>query len=358
MKHLDILETLLAEHGKLQAIVESSINGIVELDSEGKLLSLNPSARRIFNLPKAAPPEGPISDLIDLPDLREMMEKLHRDKEEIVQREVFFNLTQPNSEVLRKFLEIKIIAIPRKNDTVLTLIITDKTDIIRALENREEFIATLINLIEELKVDSRAIIYNLARLVEIRDARTGKHLERVESFTRILGYEYQKHYRQEDPRITDEYVEDMALSSVLHDIGKIGISDTILQKPGRLSPCEFDIIKNHTLIAGEALQKHRGKKDFLAMGREISLNHHEKWDGSGYPRGLKGEQIPLSGRIVALCDVYDALTSERPYKAAFSHQTAMEIIAADRGKAFDPRIVDLFLNVHEAFDKTRQEFNG
>ena len=356
MKHLDILETLLAEHGKLQAIVESSINGIVELDTEGRLLSLNPAARRIFNLPRAAPPEGPINDLVDLPELQEMMEKLSRKKEEILQREVFFNLSLPNSKVIRKFLEIKIIAIPRKNDLILTLIITDKTDIIRALENREEFISTLINLIEELRVDSRAIIYNLARLVEIRDARTGKHLERVEAFTRILGYEYQKHYREEDSRITDDYVEDMALSSVLHDIGKIGISDTILQKPGQLSPYEFDIIKNHTLIAGEALLRHRGKKDFLAMGREISLNHHEKWDGTGYPRGLKGNEIPLSGRIVALCDVYDALTSERPYKTAFSHQTAVDIITKDRGKAFDPRIVDLFLNVHQAFDQTRREF--
>lgn len=355
MKYLDTLETLLIEHGKLEAILESSSNGIMELDGSGNILSCNPAARGIFNLRAEEAAGADVGTLLHSPEIAAIIRSLSGGNEEIVKRELHVPVQISPDRRANKFLELKFITIPRHTEKFLILIITDKTDIMRALENREHFISILFDLIEELKVDNRDIIYNLARLVEIRDARTGQHLERVEAYTRILASEYQKYYKETDPRITDEYVEDMALSSVLHDIGKIGISDSILQKPGKLEPDEFKLIQEHTVIAGEALVKHRGKKDYLAMGREISLSHHEKWNGTGYPRGLKGEDIPLSGRIVALSDVYDALTSERPYKEAFTHEKAVEIITEERGQSFDPRIVDLFLNIHPQFNLVREK---
>lgn len=351
MDILDTFNTLLSEHGKLEAILESSFNGILEMDGKGYIEACNPAAKKILHLPHSERGTAHIVDVLPLPDLPEILARL-QNRDEIFQldRQIPIRIGK-RQEV--KFLEMKFVSIPKDNDHHLVLIVTDKSDVLRALENRETYIATLIQLIDELKIDNREIIYNLAKLVEIRDVGTGKHLERVEAYTRLLGYEYQKHYRDSDHRITDDYVEDMALSSVLHDIGKIGITDSILQKPGKLEEHEFELIKEHTLIAGSALSKHIGKKDFLAMGREISLNHHEKWDGTGYPNGKKGEQIPLSARIVSLCDVYDALTSERSYKEAFSHDASVGIILQERGKAFEPGIVDIFMNIHEDFRKVR-----
>lgn len=353
MDILDTFNTLLSEHGKLEAILESSFNGVLEMDLKGNLKSCNPAARKILNLQLKERGELNIKDILPLPDIGQLLERLHT-KDEVLQIDRQIPIMIGHKKEV-KFLEMKFVSIPMKNDFHLILIITDKSDVLRALENRETYIATLIQLIDELKIDNREIIYNLAKLVEIRDFGTGKHLERVEAYTRILGYEYQKHFRESDERITDDYVEDMALSSVLHDIGKIGITDTILQKPGKLDEHEYLLIQEHTLIAGSALSKHIGKKDFLAMGREISLNHHEKWDGTGYPNGKKGEEIPLSARIVSICDVYDALTSERSYKEAFTHDASVGIILQEKGKAFEPAIVDIFMDIHEEFKKIRSK---
>jgi HD-GYP domain-containing protein (c-di-GMP phosphodiesterase class II) len=157
--------------------------------------------------------------------------------------------------------------------------------------------------------------------------------------------------------IDDQYIEDLSLSSVLHDIGKVGIEDSILLKKGRLTADEFDRMKEHAHLGGEALSaidRALRHESFLTIGKEIAYYHHERWDGSGYPEGLKGATIPLSARIIAVADVYDALTSERPYKPAFSHVEAVATIVADRGISFDPDIVDAFEAVNDKFAMIRE----
>lgn len=190
-----------------------------------------------------------------------------------------------------------------------------------------------------------ATILALAKLAEYRDDDTGKHLERIREYSRIIAEELAN-----KPNyigyITEEYVDDIYHSSILHDIGKVAIPDAILLKPGKLTPDEFEIIKRHSTLGGDILTAIEAKiegQTFLTLAKEIAYYHHEKWDGSGYPKGLKGDQIPLSARIVALADVFDALTSERIYKKAITHHEAIKIITNEKGKQFDPDIVDSFL---------------
>ena len=354
VEYLETIEVLLGQHGKLETILESSINGVIEFSPDGKILSMNPAARNIFSLPEVGAAEYRISQLLPQESLDDFTTELLHKKKELVMRKEQVKVGSGDKETT-KYLEMKVVSIPDRNRNWLVALVIDRSDVMQALNNREYFISALFELIEDLKVDSRAVIYTLARIVDIRDHSTGEHLERVEAYTRLLASAYRERYFREDRHLTENYVEDMALSSVLHDIGKVGVTDSILQKPGKLDNDEFDLIKTHTIIAGEALKNHKGKRDYLDMGREIALNHHEKWDGTGYPNQLKGESIPLSARIVSLCDVYDALTSERPYKDAFSHKKAVSIITADRGKAFDPRIVDLFLTLLDDFNRIRYE---
>ena len=158
--------------------------------------------------------------------------------------------------------------------------------------------------------------------------------------------------------IDQQYIEDIYQSSILHDIGKVGTPDALLLKPAELTDEEFNVIKRHTVMGGNALKAIESQiegKSFLAMGREIAFNHHEKWDGSGYPRGLKGEAIPLSARIIALVDVYDALTTKRFYKEAYSHEKAKNMIILLRSKHFDPQVVDAFLAIEQKFNRVRKQ---
>jgi len=160
--------------------------------------------------------------------------------------------------------------------------------------------------------------------------------------------------------ITKEYIDDIYLSSILHDIGKVGIPDSILLKPGKLTPKEFEVIKGHVLLGGDALNtvdSRIGSRSFLTIGKEIAYYHHEKWDGTGYPRGLKGDDIPLSARLVALADVYDAITTMRSYKDAYSHEEAKKIIIDERGRHFDPDIVDAFLISEDDFNMIRDKMS-
>jgi HD-GYP domain-containing protein (c-di-GMP phosphodiesterase class II) len=204
-------------------------------------------------------------------------------------------------------------------------------------------------------------IFGLARLAESRDIETGEHLERVSSYCRILAEYALEH--QLDPAVTPQFVETIFSSSPLHDIGKVGIPDAILNKPGKLTPEEFDLMKLHSNIGGDTLRDieqrlNWGESTFLTMGKEIAYSHHEKWDGSGYPLGLSGTDIPFAGRIMAVADVYDALTSKRCYKEAMAHETASKIIVEGRGKHFDPQLVDAFLACEEEFIRIRGEFHG
>ncbi len=187
---------------------------------------------------------------------------------------------------------------------------------------------------------------------------TGAHLERVQNYCRVLAQQL-AHAAKYQGQISDQFIQLVYQTSPLHDIGKVGIPNVVLLKPGRLNPAEFEIMKTHTLIGAHtldaALRKFPGAK-FLEMARDIAATHHERFDGTGYPNGLAGENIPLAGRIVAVADVYDALTSKRVYKAAFSHEEAMATISSDAGTHFDPDVVAAFRRAEPQFISVRQRF--
>ena len=203
-----------------------------------------------------------------------------------------------------------------------------------------------------LLLESRDMtIFALAKLAESRDEQTGAHVERMREYCRILAEVLSE---KEDFRnqVDGDYVQLLYLTSPLHDIGKVGIPDSILLKPGRLDAEEFKIMQRHTVVGGETLDaaaRAYPEAAFLQMARDIAWSHHERFDGKGYPQGCAGEAIPLCGRIVALADVYDALTTARVYKPAFSHDKARSIILEGRGTHFDPAMVDAFLESEDRF---------
>ncbi len=197
-----------------------------------------------------------------------------------------------------------------------------------------------------------ALIMGLAKLADCRDNETGLHLERISEYSNLLAHKL----AETMPEIDEAWIDRLRLASSMHDIGKVGLPDEILLKPGTLSPDERLLMQTHTTIGADtllAIRTELGEDELLDMSVQVALEHHEKWDGTGYPMGLKGEQIALSARIVALADVYDALTSRRVYKEAFSHQRARRIIIEGRGSHFDPAVVDGFLSIEQEFDDIR-----
>ena len=201
-------------------------------------------------------------------------------------------------------------------------------------------------------------IFALAKLAESRDPETGAHLERVRNYCRALAKYLQTLPKFADA-INDEYVDLIYRTSPLHDIGKVAIPDCILLKPGRLTADEFEVMKTHTVRGAETIDSLLDEfpnTRFLQIARNIILSHHEKWNGNGYPRGLVGEEIPLCGRIMAVADVYDALTSKRVYKDAFSHDRAKSMIVKDAGTHFDPDVVNAFLAVENEFLAIRSRY--
>jgi putative two-component system response regulator len=204
--------------------------------------------------------------------------------------------------------------------------------------------------VREIAAAQMATIFALAKLAESRDRETGRHLERVQRLCRLLATEVRKCPKYSG-RITEDYVCDIFHASPLHDIGKVAIPDSILLKPGELTPEEFAIMKTHTTLGAETLEfvleKHPANA-FVRMGIEIARSHHEKWNGSGYPQGLSGDEIPLSARIMAVSDCYDALRSQRRYKKAKSHEESRDLIVRDSGNHFDPAIVSAFCDAQES----------
>ena len=194
-------------------------------------------------------------------------------------------------------------------------------------------------------------VFALAKLAESRDPETGLHLDRIREYSKILGVNLARQKKFANI-LSGADIENIYFTSILHDIGKVGIPDTILLKPGPLSPAEFETMKTHTTIGGNTLAQALAQypdAGFLEIARNIAFWHHEKHDGSGYPHGLAGEDIPLCARIVALADVYDALTSKRPYKKAFSHEVAREIILEKSEGHFDPDVVAAFKEADATF---------
>ena len=203
------------------------------------------------------------------------------------------------------------------------------------------------------------VFYTLARLAESRDPETGEHLERIQGYTRLLLEDLAQDSCYAS-QIDDDFVDEVCRSSVLHDIGKVGIPDHILLKPGRLTPDEFETMKTHAEIGAEALEdaaKYSSCCGFLKIAAEIARFHHEKFDGAGYPQGLSGQNIPLSARIVAVADVFDALTTERVYKRAMAAEDARQLILVESGRHFDPEIVNAFERQWDSFAQLAIELN-
>jgi adenylate cyclase len=203
----------------------------------------------------------------------------------------------------------------------------------------------------ELAMVQEATIESMSSLTETRDPDTGGHIKRTQNYIRLLA-----DYLKSQPRfirfLDDEAIDLLCKSAPLHDIGKVGVSDRILLKPGKLTDQEFEEMKRHTVYGRDTIlvaERKLGNTSFLRIAREIAYTHHERWDGSGYPEGLKGEQIPVPGRLMALVDTYDALTSKRVYKSPLPHEKAVQIIIEAKGTQFDPAVVDAFLKVKEDF---------
>ena len=203
----------------------------------------------------------------------------------------------------------------------------------------------------ELQLTQAVMIESLATLAEYRDPETGGHIKRTQNYVKALAVHLKNHPKFRD-ELTDEMIELLYLSAPLHDMGKVGVRDHILLKPGRLDEAEFHEMQKHTIYGHDALrvtEEKLGKSTFLRLAREIAYTHQEKWDGSGYPRGLKGEEIPLPGRLMALADVYDALISKRVYKPPMPHDDAVRIILDGKERHFDPDVVDAFFELQAVF---------
>lgn len=207
------------------------------------------------------------------------------------------------------------------------------------------------SLATELTVTRDAAVLALAKLAESRDNEIGGHIERIRAYSQVLAEHLSQHGPYQN-QIDERFLVDLYRCSPLHDIGKVGIPDSVLLKPGRLTPQEFALMQRHTDIGADALAqaaRDAGYTGFLLMAADVARYHHERFDGTGYPCGLAGQQIPLAARIVALADVYDALTSPRVYKNAYDPYVARRMIIEESGKHFDPAIVDAFQATFESF---------
>lgn len=215
---------------------------------------------------------------------------------------------------------------------------------------------------EQLVRMQEDVIEGMATLIESRDGNTGEHVRNTKKYvTMIVSYMYRHHMFEQE--IDDVFVEQIGNAAALHDIGKIQISDTILNKPGKFTPEEYEIMKSHSRLGGEIVGKILGEsadEKLIQISKDVVNYHHEKWDGTGYPAGLKGEEIPLSARIMAVADVFDALVSKRVYKDSMPTEQAFEILKQDAGKHFDPQIVDIFLGLQDEIREflKQKQLNG
>jgi response regulator RpfG family c-di-GMP phosphodiesterase len=224
----------------------------------------------------------------------------------------------------------------------------------------QERTAELVAKTKEVVAIQDVMIMAMCSLSETRDNETGFHIQRTQNYVRALARQLREH-RRFSTFLSDEIIDTLYQVAPLHDIGKVGIPDAILLKPGRLTPDEFEIMKTHTTLGGNAITYSGELSDLqnnqhLKLAFQIATGHHEKWDGSGYPAGLRGDDIPIAARLMAVADVYDALISKRIYKEAFSHERAAGIIFEGRGSHFDPDVVDAFDAIQEEFREIARRF--
>ena len=211
--------------------------------------------------------------------------------------------------------------------------------------------------VKEISDSQMATIFALAKLAESRDDETGKHLDRVRLKCGLLATWLRENSLYKE-QISEQFIETILCTSPLHDIGKVGIPDAILLKPGKLTPEEFEVVKRHTVIGAETLEAVRQmypQNSLIQMGIEITRQHHEKWDGSGYPDGRAGEQVSLAARIMAVSDVYDALRSNRAYKPAYPQEETCRILLEGNGSHFDPMVIEAFRHLQDRFDEIQRD---
>jgi PAS domain S-box-containing protein len=343
-------KALKASEEKYRTILESIEEGYYELDFDKKFTFTNDSMSKIVGRPK---PEILRTNFQQLIDDRDVARVQH-----------IFNTCRSSGEAVKAFdcefsrdnfilfIEASVALLKNSKDEPIGYrgMVRDRTE-------KKKLEMDLLESYHKIQAARSATILGLAKLAEYRDEGTGTHLERMREYARLLTEQMGRKVRYREI-ITSAYIDDIYQSSILHDIGKVGIPDAILLKPGRLNLSEFEIIKRHTVFGGDAIKAIESQiqgRSFLFMGKEIAYYHHEKWDGSGYPEARRGESIPLSARIVALADVYDALTTKRFYKQALSHEDSKHIRTDLIGTHFDPDVGEAFLKLEDEFNRIRQE---
>jgi PAS domain S-box-containing protein len=343
-------EALKESEEKYRTILESMEEGYYEVDFDGNFTFVNDSMSNILGYAKKKISTLNYRQFMDEKNVRIVEDTFNRCRQSGEPVKAFD--CEFNRDEMVLFIEASVSLLNNGRDEP-----SGYRGIIRDRTEKKKLEMDLIDSYKKLQNARAATILGLAKLAEYRDEGTGTHLERIREYAKRLAEEMAKIPRY-GAIITPDYIEDIFQSSILHDIGKVGIPDAILLKPGRLTDAEFEVIKRHTTMGGDAIaiiESRLEESSFLFMGKEIAYNHHEKWDGSGYPQGLEGEEIPLSARIVALADVYDALTSERFYKKAYTHKKSKEIITDLKGTHFDPETVDAFLILESEFNTIREE---
>lgn len=269
---------------------------------------------------------------------------------------IFISALDATENKLRAFTDggVDYVTKPLQQEEVLARVKThlQLREMQRELERHNVDLENLVaEKIREITDSQMATLIAISNLAEYRDKETGRHIERTSAYCQCLAEELRARGAYTD-LISDAFVRDIVHAAPLHDIGKMGIPDHILNKPGRLTAEEFDVMKTHVTIGTDTLKKVLAKypkNAFIRMGLDIAGTHHERWDGKGYPAGIAAENIPLSGRIMALADVYDALRSRRVYKEGFTHNDSVRIITEGRGTQFDPVVVDAFLSIEILF---------
>lgn len=348
----DTLSKRLSELKIYQDVFDSTDDGEIITDVDGIIVKVNQGFEKITGMSSVQLIQQPVSILKEslLPDLN-FDNILHKLEKENTWRGELMGVKEQEQTWIAN-----ITFSPIRNEESQ---IFAYAGIFKDVTAQRQVEQALINSLRQMNLAQEAIIFGMARLAEHRDQSTGFHLERIRSYCKILSEALMK--REMYPNIINsEFIQMLYRTAPLHDIGKVGIPDYILLKSDTLTEPEFDVMKSHALIGYTTLnsiQKQYGDMEFLKMGIEITYCHHERWDGKGYPRGLKNHQIPLSAQILTIADVYDALTTERTYKEAYSHTAALETMKRERGKHFSPDIFDVFLEISTHIDKIRQSFS-
>lgn len=344
---LGMVESLLFED-----IVRSTIDGIMITDLKGRIIMVNPAFERLTGysrdelLGRIAPvfKTASSADEQNLGIVRALASKGFWSGELIDRRKDqskwygHISITRVKDPKGRAFADVFIV---------------------RDISDKKFMERQLIEKLHEVQLTQDAAILGFAKLAEYRDRKTGGHLERVRNYCKVLAAELAR-MKQYAGILDEAYVEGIYKSSPLHDIGKVGMPDSILLKPGRLTGEEYEVMKNHTILGGDTLasvEVNLPGKSFLSQAKEIAYYHHEKFNGTGYPFGLSGTAIPLSARIVAFADAYDALTSRRVYKDVVSPEESKRRLLVDRGRHFDPEVVDAFLASEKEFKEILFRFS-